>query len=90
MYTGILVFFAVFLINRNIISKIKISKVTDFAALSSLYTDSEFLLISCSAQQNMKGVFQICPRMDFDNILYVEYLGYNNYKHEIILFLKSC
>ena len=35
MYTEILVFFfAVFLKNRNIISKIKRSKVTDYAALS--------------------------------------------------------
>ena len=34
-----------------------------------------------------KGEFQICPRMDFDNILYVEYIRYNNYKNEIILFL---
>ena len=37
-----------------------------------------------------KGEFQICPRMDFDNILYVEYLCYNNYKNEIILFLEGC
>ena len=37
-----------------------------------------------------KGEFQICPRMDFDNILYVEYLRYNNYKNEIISFLKGC
>ena len=28
----------------------------------------------------MKGEFQICPRMDFDDILYVEYLSHNNYK----------
>ena len=34
MYTGSLVFFTVFLKNRNIISKIKRSKVTDYAALS--------------------------------------------------------
>ena len=27
--------------------------------------------------------------MDFDNILYVEYLRYNNYKNEIILFLEG-
>ena len=33
MYTWILVFFTVFLKNRNIISKIKRSKVTDYAAL---------------------------------------------------------
>ena len=38
----------------------------------------------------LKGEFQICPRMDFDNILYVEYLRYNNYKNEIILFLEGC
>ena len=37
-----------------------------------------------------KGEFQICPRMDLDNILYVEYLRYNNYKNEIILFLERC
>ena len=37
-----------------------------------------------------KGEFQICPRMDFDDILYVEYLRYNNYKNEIILFLEGC
>ena len=37
-----------------------------------------------------KGEFQICPRMDLDHILYVEYLGYNNYKNEIILFLERC
>ena len=34
MYTWILVFFTVFLKNRNISSKIKRSKVTDYAALS--------------------------------------------------------
>ena len=34
MYTWILVFFTVFLKNRNTISKIKRSKVTDYAALS--------------------------------------------------------
>ena len=33
MYTGVLVFFAVFLKNRKNISKIKRSKVTDYAAL---------------------------------------------------------
>ena len=33
MYTWILVFFTVFLKNRNISSKIKRSKVTDYAAL---------------------------------------------------------
>ena len=33
MYTGILDFLAVFLKNRNIISKIKTSTVTDYAAL---------------------------------------------------------
>ena len=38
MYTGILVFFAVFLKNRSIITKIKISKVTDYAALN-VYID---------------------------------------------------
>ena len=27
--------------------------------------------------------------MDFDNILYVEYLRYNNYKNEIISFLEG-
>ena len=36
------------------------------------------------------GEFQICPRMDFINILYVEYLRYNSYKNEIILFLEGC
>ena len=33
MYTWILVFLTVFLKNRNISSKIKASKVTDYAAL---------------------------------------------------------
>ena len=33
MYTWILVFFTVFFKNKNIISKIKGSKVTDYAAL---------------------------------------------------------
>ena len=28
--------------------------------------------------------------MDFDNILYVEYLRYNNYKNEIVLFPEGC
>ena len=42
------------------------------------------------AQKTIKGEFQICPHMDLDNILYVEYLGYNNYKNEIILFLERC
>ena len=36
------------------------------------------------------GEFQICPCMDLDNILYVEYLRYINYKNEIILFLECC
>ena len=36
MYTWILVFFTVFLINRNFSSKIKISKFTDYAALNTL------------------------------------------------------
>ena len=39
---------------------------------------------------NIKGEFQICPRMDFHNILYAEYLRYNNYKNEIISFLEGC
>ena len=39
MYTGILVFFTVFLKNRNISSKIKRSKVTDYAALNSQIFD---------------------------------------------------
>ena len=42
------------------------------------------------SRQLSKGEFQICPRMDLDNILYVEYLRYNNYKNEIILFLERC
>ena len=37
-----------------------------------------------------KGEFQICPRMDLDNILNVEYLWYINYKNEIILFHERC
>ena len=38
-----------------------------------------------------KGEFQICPRMDFDKILYIEYLHYGNYKKkEIFLFLEGC
>ena len=36
MYTLILVFFTVFLKKRNIISKIKRSKVTDYAALTGI------------------------------------------------------
>ena len=28
--------------------------------------------------------------MDFHNILYVEYLRYNNYKNQIISFLEGC
>ena len=39
MYTWILLFFTVFLKNRNIFSKIKRSKVTDYAALSQLQMD---------------------------------------------------
>ena len=39
---------------------------------------------------NLKGEFQICPRVDFSNILYAEYLRYNNYKNEIISFLEGC
>ena len=38
----------------------------------------------------IKGEFQICPHMDFDNILYFEYLRYINYKNEIITFLEGC
>ena len=36
----------------------------------------------------MKGEFQICPRTYLNNILYVEYLRYNNYKNEINLFIE--
>ena len=36
------------------------------------------------------GVFQICLRMDFDSIVYVEYLGHNNYKNKVISFLEGC
>ena len=36
-----------------------------------------------------KGEFQIYPRMDFDDILYVEYLRYNNYKIKIISCLEG-
>ena len=43
-----------------------------------------------SACCQSKGEFQICPRIDLNNILYVEYLQYNNYKNEIILFLERC
>ena len=43
-----------------------------------------------SHYDTLKGEFQICPRMDLDNNLYVEYLPYNNYKNEIISFLKGC
>ena len=39
--------------------------------------------------RGLKGEFQICPRMDFHNILYVEYLRYNNFKNEIISFLEG-
>ena len=42
------------------------------------------------SRATLKGEFQICPRMDFVNILYVEYLRYNIYKNEIILFLEGC
>ena len=42
------------------------------------------------SQKFPKGEVQICPRMDFDNILYVEYLCYNNYKNEIVSFLEGC
>ena len=42
MYTWILVF-TVFLKNRNISSKIKRSKVTDYAALSNFYILAELL-----------------------------------------------
>ena len=47
-------------------------------------------LLSFNVYFTPKGEFQICPRIDFDNILYVEYLRYNNCKNEIILFLKDC
>ena len=40
MYTQILVFFTVFLKNRNISSKFKRSKVTDYAAL--IFMTSKF------------------------------------------------
>ena len=43
-----------------------------------------------SFAQFSKGEFQTCPHLDFDNILYVEYPRYNNYKNEIILFLEGC
>ena len=40
--------------------------------------------------RNSKGEFQICPPMNLDNILYIEYLRYINYKNEIIIFLERC
>ena len=49
-----------------------------------------FILKNKYQEQHPKGEFQICPRMDFYNILYVEYLRYNNYKNEYILFLEGC
>ena len=54
MYTWILVFFTVFLKNRNISSKIKSSKVTDYAALKIIIWFSEWLLKNlfyCPANQ---------------------------------------
>ena len=49
-----------------------------------------FLISLLVIEKLSKGEFQICPRMDLDNIFYVEYLRYNNYKNEIILFLERC
>ena len=48
MYTWILVFFTVFLKNRNISSKIKRSKVTDYATLNRLIIGLFFFLFSFS------------------------------------------
>ena len=53
----------------------------DFSLISNIYIN---------IHEYSKGEFQICPRMDFDNILYVEYLRYSNYKNEIISFLEGC
>ena len=49
MYTWILVFFTVLLKNRNISSKIKRSKVTDYAALSETFSfDHRHLYVESS------------------------------------------
>ena len=56
----------------------------------SLAENSSQLFLPGGCNRTKKGEFQICPHMDFDNILYVEYLRYNNYKNETISFIKGC
>ena len=55
-----------------------------------LRSSSDIRTIDTNAKVGGGGGFQNCPRMDFDNNLYVEYLHYNNYKNEIISFLHGC
>ena len=65
------------------------AKVTSRWQKSLLQAKNRMCVLLLSNKEIVKGEFQICPRMDLDNILYVEYLRYNNYKNEIILFLEN-
>ena len=56
--------FTVSLKNRNFISKIRISKVTDYAALSiDVLTDAEVLKKACLTQLSMKFILLINVKM---------------------------
>ena len=62
MYTWILVFFTVFLKNWNIISKIKKSKVTDYAALKWRSQESS---IEIRAQKSYPTPYNVHTRIYF-------------------------
>ena len=62
-------------------------QISDCKSMQIFYNAQGKLTPQSEFGSTLKGEFQICPRMDFDNILCVEYLRYNNYKNEIISFL---
>ena len=58
MYTWILVFFTVFLKNRNIRSKIKRSKVTGYAALRKFQNNQVTIMISYAKYKSKASVLE--------------------------------
>ena len=65
MYTRILVFFTLFLKNRNIITKIKRSKVTDYAALNrGSYTSAKKLRKSDKMRDLASILSLFCKEFD--------------------------
>ena len=63
-------YFTVFLKNRNFISKTKISKVTDYAALINVESIAECSLLTCIKQLLvLKTIFGLCESGRFTQVL---------------------